>query len=339
MSLIDVAVIGAGPAGLNAVFHCGMLGLRCAVFDARVQVGGQCSALYPEKKVYDIPGFLSVTGAALAEALLLQAQPFEPAVFLGEEVVTVIRLGDSFEVRTLSGRCVNASAVILSTGSGLISPRKLPIAKLQEAEGKSVFYAVERMEDFRDQRVVVAGGGDSALDWALALAEVASKVTLVHRRAEFTCYPAKVEMLRALAARNQLELAPPSQIAGVIQKDGLISAVQVRTTAGDAISIAADSLLLFYGLQPQPTALASWGIVTEQHRARVDPATHMTNVTGVFAIGEATAYPNRINLISCSFAEAARAARGAYKYMSPHAALPLAHSSDRPPPSLAQAKA
>ena len=213
---VDVAIIGAGPVGLFAVFECGMLGLSAAVIDALEAVGGQCTALYPEKPIYDIPGYPKIDAGDLIARLEAQAAPFVPAYLLNQRVETLAAEGEGWRVVTAAQRTVHARAVFIAAGAGAFGPNRPPLPHLADYEGKSVFYLVKRREDLRGKRVVIAGGGDSAVDWALALADVAASVAVVHRRDKFRCVPESAARLKRLAAEGKIELAIPYQLAALV---------------------------------------------------------------------------------------------------------------------------
>src|SRR5579884_628681 len=236
----DVAIIGAGPVGLFAVFECGMLDMRCCVLDALDAPGGQCAALYPEKPIYDIPGYPRIDAAELVERLVEQAAPFAPVYRLGSAVTRLAGRGERLVVETAAGLRVAARAVVIAAGGGAFGPNRPPLAGIESYEGKSVFYLVRRREDFRGKRVVIAGGGDSAVDWALSLAELAAQVTVVHRRAQFRAAPQSVAQLRALAEAGRVELAIPYQLHALEGENGALSAVVVADLEGNTRRLRAD---------------------------------------------------------------------------------------------------
>jgi thioredoxin reductase (NADPH) len=331
----DVAIIGAGPVGLFAVFECGMLGLSCHVVDVLDMAGGQCAALYPEKPIYDIPGFPVIEAQVLIERLSEQAAPFAPDYHLGHRIDRLEPLaGGGFRLGTDHGQSIEAGAVIIAAGVGAFGPNRPPLDGIERFEGQSVFYLVKRREDFRGRRVVIAGGGDSAIDWALSLAEVAAQVMLVHRRDKFRAAPESLARLKRLAESGRIELVLPYQLQGVEGDAGELSAVIVADLAGNTRRLAADRMLPFFGLSMNLGPIAQWGLALDQHHIEVDPATCATSVPGIFAIGDIATYRAKLKLILTGFAEAAQAARAIFPLVRPGAALHFQYSTTTgvPPP-------
>jgi len=325
----DVAIIGAGPVGLFAVFECGMLDLGCHLFDALPSPGGQCAALYPEKPIYDIPGYPRIDAAELVERLTEQAAPFAPVFHLGRAVSGLTATAEGFVVENAAGVRVAARAVVIAAGAGAFGPNRPPLAGIEEFEEKSVFYLVRRREDFRGRRVVIAGGGDSAVDWALSLADVAERVMVVHRRGKFRAAPQSAARLQALADDGRIELVIPYQLHALEGADGQLSAVIVADLAGQTRRLAADYLLPFFGLATDLGPLAAWQLDLDNHRIRVDPATCATSRPGIFAIGDIAAYPGKLKLILSGFAEAALAAHAIHPLVHPGEALHFEYSTTK----------
>lgn len=316
----DALIIGAGPVGLFAVFECGMARMRCHVVDALGAVGGQCAALYPEKPIYDIPGYPKIMGAELIEKLHEQAAPFHPVYHLERQVETLVRQQDGAWLAGLSdGSSIKAPVVIIAAGVGAFGPNRPPLDGIEEYEGRSLFYLVGRREDFRGKRIVIAGGGDSAVDWAISLAEVAAQVMVVHRRAKFRAAPESEAKLTQMAADGRVELVVPYQLHALEGEGGQLDAVVVATLDGQTRRLEADVLLPFFGLANNLGPIAEWGLGMDRHLIAVDPATCATNAPGIFAIGDIAGYPGKMKLILQGFAEAAVAA---------HAAYPLAHGGE-----------
>jgi thioredoxin reductase (NADPH) len=325
----DVAIIGAGPVGLFAVFECGMLDIRCHVFDALDMPGGQCVALYPEKPIYDIPGYPRIDAGLLVERLFEQAAPFAPTYHLGHAVTGLDEVADGFVVTTAGGARVAARAVVIAAGGGAFGPNRPPLPGIEAFEGKSVFYLVRRREDFRGRRVVIAGGGDSAVDWALSLAELADRVMVVHRRPKFRAAPQSQARLEEQAKKGRLELVIPYQLARLEGVDGELAAVIVTDLAGNERRLAADCLLPFFGLASELGPLAQWDLTLDDNRIAVDPATCASSRPGIFAIGDIAAYPGKLKLILTGFAEAASAAHAIHPLVHPGEALHFEYSTTK----------
>ncbi|MFO1154452.1 MAG: NAD(P)/FAD-dependent oxidoreductase [Rhodospirillales bacterium] len=336
----DVAVIGAGPVGLFAVFECGMLGMKCHVIDALDIAGGQCAALYPEKPIYDIPGYPKILAADLIERLQSQAEPFKPNYHFGQQVVALQRYGESrWLLQTSAGTQIDTGAVIIAAGVGAFGPNRPPLAGIEEFEnqspGSGVCYFVQRRNDFRDRRVVIAGGGDSAVDWALSLADVAAHVAVVHRRDKFRAAPESVRRLRELVASGRIELVVPYQLAAVEGSEGQLRKVVVRDLDGQTRDLSSDALLPFFGLTQNLGPIAEWGLNLFRNHIHVDPATCSVGLSGVFAIGDIITYPGKLKLILSGFAEAAAAAHAIYPLLHPGEALHFEYSTTKGIPEVA----
>jgi thioredoxin reductase (NADPH) len=325
----DAVIVGAGPVGLFAVFECGMLGIKCHVVDTLDAIGGQCSALYPEKPIYDIPGYPRIDAATLVERLEAQAAPFHPVYHLSQRVERLAARDGRWLVETSAGTRLDAAAVIVAAGAGAFGPNRPPLAGIEGYEGKCVHYLIRRAEDFRAKRVVIAGGGDSAVDWALALAEVAARVSVVHRRPKFRAAPESVRKLEALAAAGRVDLVVPYQLARLEGDGTRLDAVVVATLDGVEKRLEADALLPFFGLAADLGPIAEWGLDLSRHHIAVDPATSATNVPGIFAIGDIAAYPGKLKLILTGFAEAAQAAHAIHPLVFPGAALHFEYSTTK----------
>ncbi|HEY6980619.1 NAD(P)/FAD-dependent oxidoreductase [Reyranella sp.] len=324
----DVVIVGAGPVGLFAVFECGMVRLKCHVVDVLDDVGGQCTALYPEKPIYDIPAFPRVEAAELIVRLRAQAAQFHPVYHLGQQVQALeAATGGFWRLTTSKGTVLQAKAVIVAAGVGAFGPNRPPLDGIKAFEGKSVFYYVTQRETFRGKRVVIAGGGDTAVDWALSLAEIAGRVSVIHRRDKFRAAPESAAKLKALGKAGKIDLVVPYQLHSLDGADGRLTAVTVATLDGIEKKIPADVLLPFFGLSMSLGPIADWGVALERNQIAVDPATAATSKSGIFAIGDVVTYPGKLKLILTGFAESAIAARSAYALIHPEQPLHFEYST------------
>lgn len=325
----DVAIVGAGPVGLFAVFELGMLELTTCVLDALPEAGGQCAALYPEKPIYDIPGFPRVEGQELIDRLMEQAAPFKPAWLLGSPVIRLERTAAGLRLTNAAGATVEAGAAVIAAGSGAFGPNRPPLPGIEAFEGRSVHYLVRQREAYRGKRVVIGGGGDSAVDWAVSLADVAEQVYLVHRRPRFRAAPESVRRLHLAAAEGRVELVIPYQLTGLEGRNGQLEAVVVATLDGDTRRLPADALLPFYGLAADLGPIAAWGLQLEGHRIPVAPQTCATDAARIYAIGDVAAYPGKLKLILCGFAEAAMAAQAIRRLLRPDQEIHFEYSTTK----------
>ena len=316
----DALIIGAGPCGLFSVFELGLLDMKVHLVDILDKIGGQCAELYPEKPIYDIPGFPIITGDGLVENLALQIQPFHPTFHLNEMVEGLEILGTpehpAFRVRTDGDKIFEAKTIIVAAGGGSFQPKKPPIAGIDDYEGKSVFYAVRKMEHFRGKRVLIIGGGDSALDWVLNLHPIAERVTLMHRRDAFRAAPHSVNAMRELVADKKMDFVL-GQATGLKGENGLLTAASVRGEDASTFDIACDALLPFFGLTMKLGPIAQWGLNLHENLVPVDTEKFETNVPGIFAIGDINTYPGKLKLILSGFHEAALASQKAFRYVYP----------------------
>ncbi len=330
----DVAIIGAGPAGLFAAFQCAMLRLRPVLIDALDEVGGQCAALYPEKPIFDIPAHPAIEAGALVERLEAQIAPFGVERLLGRRVERLDGKRGAFRLGTDRGETVTCRAVLIAAGAGAFGPKRPPIEGLAAYEASGcVQYYVRRREAFRGQRVVIAGGGDSAVDWALSLKDVAAKVFVVHRRAKFRAAPETAARLDAAAAAGEVELVIPFQLAGLRGAGGVLDGVEVATLAGETRVLEADRLLAFFGLATELGPIADWGLGLDLHHVSVTASTCETSLPGVFAIGDVASYPGKLKLILQGFSEAAMAAHAMHGVVHPGTALHFEYSTSKGVPA------
>jgi thioredoxin reductase (NADPH) len=317
----DVLIIGAGPVGLFAVFELGLLDIKTHLVDILDKVGGQCAELYPEKPIYDIPGLPFVTGHGLTEALMTQIKPFNPTFHLGEMVTTLENIGDPiFRVTTDAGKTFEAKCVVIAAGGGSFQPKRPPIAGIEPYESKSVHYAVRKMEQFRGKRLLIVGGGDSALDWTLNLQPIAKRLTLVHRRDEFRGAPASVGKMRALVEAGAMDLKI-GQVTLLEGDDGHLAAASIKGADGAVERVEIDAMLPFFGLTMKLGPVANWGLSLEDELIPVNTANFETSLPGLFAIGDINTYPGKLKLILCGFHEAALMAQRAHHYVHPEKRL------------------
>ena len=313
----DVVIIGAGPIGLFAVFELGLLDMKCHLIDILDKIGGQCAELYPEKPIYDIPGIPMTSAQGLVDALLEQIKPFNPQFHLNEMVEKVEKIGDPlFRVTTDQGKVFETKLIVVAAGGGSFQPKRPPVPGIEAYEGTSVFYAVRKMEQFRDKRLLIVGGGDSALDWTLNLAPIARRLTLMHRRDQFRAAPDSVNKMRALVAGGKIDLKL-GQITGLEGEGGVLRAANAKPDKGEPYKIECDAMLPFFGLTMKLGPVANWGLNVAEDVIPVDTAAIETNVQGIFAIGDISTYPGKLKLILCGFHEAALMAQKAYHYIFP----------------------
>lgn len=325
----DIVIIGAGPVGLFAVFECGMLKMRCHVVDALDEIGGQCTALYPEKPIYDIPAYPEIQASTLIEKLEEQISPFHPTYHLGQQVTECHKADLGWKVVTSKGTIINCKAIILAAGVGAFGPNKPPLENIEAYEGNSIFYSVLKKDKFAGKKIVIAGGGDSAVDWALSLQEIAEKVMVVHRREKFRAAPENVDRLRELEKSGKVEFVIPYQLAGLEGNSGYLTAVQVKTLTGEEKTLDADVLLPFFGLASKLGPIIDWGLNLERNLIEIDFSTARTNQAGFYAIGDIATYENKLKLIMTGFAEAGQAAYDIYKLVYPDQALHFEYSTTK----------
>ena len=331
----DICIIGAGPVGLFAVFEAGLLKLRCHVVDALPQVGGQLSEIYPKKPIYDIPGFPEVLAGDLVTNLMRQIEPFHPTFTLGERVEGYRKLEDgSFVVTTIDGTEINCKAIAIAGGLGSFEPRKPAIESLTDFEGgKGVYYMVRDPETFRDQRLVIAGGGDSALDWTIFLADVAKEVTLVHRGTTFRGAADSAEKVQHLHEAGKVKLVLSSNVTHV-HGNGRLNAVTITANSGDAEQLDVDSFIPLFGLTPKLGPIGDWGLEIENDAVKVNTLDYSTSEPGIFAIGDINTYPGKLKLILCGFHEAALMCQGAFKHIFPDKKYTLKYTTVNGVPTL-----
>lgn len=317
----DVVIIGAGPVGIFAVFELGLLGLQAHLVDILDKPGGQCAELYPEKPIYDIPGLPSVSGQALTDQLMEQAEPFNPVYHLGEMAISVEKQENGhWQLTTDTGKIFEAPAIVIAAGGGSFQPKRPPIKGIEEFEGTSVFYAVRKMAQFEGKRLLVAGGGDSALDWTLNLHPLAKSMALVHRRDDFRAAPDSVEKMRHLVANEQMKLHI-AQITALHGHNGQLEAVTMKNKEQGEFQVECDNLLAFYGLTMKLGPVGEFGLALQDNLIPVDTEKFETSEKGIFAIGDINVYPGKLKLILSGFHEAALMAQQAFRYCRPDSKL------------------
>tara|TARA_Y100000815_G_C13313153_1_gene489350 strand:+ start:373 stop:1425 length:1053 start_codon:yes stop_codon:yes gene_type:complete len=317
MITTDILIIGAGPTGLFTVFEAGLLKLKCHLIDALPQPGGQCSEIYPKKPIYDIPAYPEILAGDLTEKLLEQGKQFEPGFTLGERAETIEKQEDgSFIVTTNKGTKHKAPVVAIAGGLGSFEPRKPIIDNIADYEDKGVEYMIKNPEMYRDKRVVVAGGGDSALDWSIFLSDVASEVTLIHRRNEFRGHLDSVEKVQELKSAGKINLITPAEVVG-LEGDGKIESVTIKQET-KVFQKECDHFIPLFGLSPKLGPIANWGLEIEKNAIKVNNALdYQTNIPGIFAIGDVNTYPGKLKLILCGFHEATLMCQAAYQIINP----------------------
>lgn len=329
----DVVIIGAGPVGLFAVFELGLLDMKAHLIDILDRPGGQCAELYPEKPIYDIPGMPEVSGQVLVDQLMEQAAPFNPVFHFNRMVTSVQKIDDHlWEVTTDENDIFRSKVVVIAAGGGSFQPKKPPIPGIEEYEqsqssnGTGVHYAVRKMEAFRDQDILISGGGDSALDWVLNLQPIARSMTLVHRRDEFRAAPDSVNKMRALVAAGDVNLHI-GQITELLGDQGKLAGARLKTKEGDVVDLACSSFLPFFGLTMKLGPIADWGLNLNENLISVDTARFATDHDGIYAIGDINTYPGKLKLILSGFHEAALMAHDAFKRVHPDQKLTFQYTT------------
>ncbi len=323
----DIIIVGAGPVGLFTVFEAGLLKLRCHLVDSLPIVGGQLAEIYPKKPIYDIPGYPSVLAGELVDNLMKQIEPFNPEFTLGERAEKLERLENNhFQLTTNKGTVLEAPVVAIAGGLGCFEPRKPPISNIADFEDKGVEYIIRDPELYRDKRVVIAGGGDSALDWTIFLAEVASEVTLVHRRTQFRGALDSVEKVMALSESGKIKLLTESQVVG-LTGNGHLDAVKIKHSKEGEKEKETDHFIPLFGLSPKLGPIGEWGLNITKNAIEVDTLDYQTNVPGIFAIGDINTYEGKLKLILCGFHEATLMCQSAFKIINPDKKLSFKYTT------------
>jgi thioredoxin reductase (NADPH) len=323
----DICIIGAGPVGLFAVFEAGLLKMRCHLIDALPQIGGQLSEIYPRKPIYDIPGYPTIDAQDLVDNLMEQIKPFHPTFTIGERVESIDKLEDgSFNLTSNEGTQINAKVIVIAAGLGSFEPRKPVVKGLADFEGKGVTYMVKNPESYRGKKVVLAGGGDSALDWTIFLADIAKEVTLVHRSDSFRGAPDSAEKVFNMASEGKIRLLLQSNLNSV-QGNGSIQSVGILDKDKNETFLETDTLIPLFGLSPKLGPIADWGLNIDKSAIEVNTEDYSTNIPGIYAIGDINTYPGKLKLILCGFHEGALMAQSAFKYVYPNQKLSFKYTT------------
>ena len=327
MITTDICIIGAGPVGLFAVFEAGLLKMRCHLIDALPQVGGQLSEIYPQKPIYDIPGYPEVKAQELVDNLMEQIKPFNPTFSLGERVDHIAKQNDGSYILTTSDKTkIHAQVIVIAGGLGCFEPRKPVIENLESFEGKGITYMVKNPETFRDKKVILAGGGDSALDWAIYLSNIAERVTLVHRNETFRGAPDSAAKVFDLANNGKIDLILSANLKS-LGGNGKLNSVTLENKAKEEIKIDADYLIPLFGLSPKLGPIADWGLSIDKNAIEVDTRDYSTGVERIYAIGDINTYEGKLKLILCGFHEAAIMMHSAFKYVYPDQKLSFKYTT------------
>ena len=330
----DILIIGAGPVGLFTVFEAGLLKLKCHLIDSLPQPGGQCSEIYPKKPIYDIPAHPFILAGDLTEQLMEQIKPFSPGFTLGERAEFIEKDDeDQFIVTTTRGTKHRAPIIVIAAGLGCFEPRKPPVEGLIDFEDKGVEYIIKDPEFYRGKKVVISGGGDSALDWTVFLADVASEVTLVHRRPSFRGHPDSVQKVMDLADAGKITLLTNAEVVGVAGDD-FLSSVEVKHKSDGLSNIEVDHWVPLFGLSPKLGPLGEWNLDISKNAIEVDTFDYSTNIPGVYAVGDINTYPGKLKLILCGFHEATLMVQSAYKRIYPDKNLVLKYTTVSGPPGM-----
>ncbi|MDF2965188.1 MAG: ferredoxin-NADP reductase [Rickettsiaceae bacterium] len=326
----DIVIVGAGPVGLFAIFQAGMLKMQSHVIDVLPDLGGQCTALYPEKPIYDIPAHPEISATDLIELLKTQAAPFNPIYHLEQQVVSFKQLENNFfEVITSRETVIRCKAIMIAAGCGAFGPNRPPLEGIEQYEGKSVFYYVNKKEIFTNKRIVIAGGGDSAVDWAIELSKTAEKIYLIHRREKFRASPESLDKVKSIAETGKIEYIIPYQLEALKGENGMLKEVIVKSLDGNIKALSADYLLAFFGLSMSLGPINDWGLNLDHHHIKVEQSTCKTSIEGIYAIGDIATYPKKLKLILTGFAEAASAMHDVYSRVFDGQALHFQYSTTK----------
>ncbi|WDM84864.1 NAD(P)/FAD-dependent oxidoreductase [Ehrlichia sp. JZT12] len=326
----DITVIGAGPVGIFTVFQAGMLKMHCCVIDVLSEIGGQCVALYPEKPIYDIPGYPVINGKELIDNLKKQSEPFNPQYLLGQLAESIEDHSDYFLIKTSKGIVVQCKVIVIAAGSGAFGPNRLPIDNICDYESKSVFYQVKQVSDFYNKNIMIAGGGDSAADWAVELAKIAKQLYIVHRRRNFRCAPNTELQIKNLSQDGKIKIIVPYQVKELCGKDGKLDSIIVKNiTNSEEMTLQVDYLLPFFGTSADLGPIVNWGVEIKGYQIIVDNVSYRTNRDRIYAVGDIATYPGKIKLILTGFSESAIACHHMYHIVYPNSPLNFQYSTSK----------
>ena len=325
----DVLIVGAGPVGLFAVFQLGQLGMRCCVVDSLEEVGGQCSALYPEKPIYDIPAYPDIKAGDLITALMRQIKPFSPKFILNQKVEKLKQVSNSYNVTTSDQTEICSKCILIAAGNGAFGPNKPPLKDIEQFEDKSIFYSVRDKNMFKGKKIAIAGGGDSAVDWAIELSKITSKIFFIHRRAKLRASPANVKKLYDLEKKGKLEMVIPYQLDSIEGLDGFIKTLSLRNLDGETRELNTEFFLPFFGLSSELGPIKEWELDIQSNLINVEQSTCMTSKEGIYAIGDICNYPGKLKLILTGFSEAAIASHSCHKRIFPDKVLHFEYSTTK----------
>ncbi len=323
----DILIIGAGPCGLFTVFEAGLLKMKCHLIDALGQPGGQLTEIYPKKPIYDIPGYPSILAGELVDNLMEQIAPFKPGFTLGERAESLQKVGEKmYRVTTNRGTVIEAPVIAIAGGLGCFEPRKPPIAGIEKFEDKGVDYIIRDPEVYRNKRLLIAGGGDSALDWTIHLSDIADEVTLIHRRTSFRGALDSVEKVKTLAEQHKIKLITEAQAVG-LNGNGVLKEVMVKQKELGTFAQSVDHFIPLFGLSPKLGPIAEWGLNIDKSAIVVDTEDYSTGVPGIYAIGDINTYKGKLKLILCGFHEGTMMAQSAFKYIYPEQKLSFKYTT------------
>lgn len=323
----DIAIIGAGPCGMFVVFEAGLLKMKCHLIDSLPQAGGQLTEIYPKKPIYDIPGYPSILAGDLVDNLSKQIEPFKPGYTLGERAEKIERIEEKlFQITTNRGSVIQAPVIAIAGGLGCFEPRKPPLENIQKFEDKGIDYIIKDPEKFRDKRIMIAGGGDSALDWTNELVNVAKEITLIHRRTSFRGALDSVDKVMELAKAKKINLITEAQAIG-LNGDDKLEAVVIKSKEGGEQTIPVDNFIPLFGLSPKLGPIADWGLNIDRSAIVVDTKDYSTGVPGIYAIGDINTYEGKLKLILCGFHEGTMMVQSAFKYIYPDQKLSFKYTT------------